>query len=702
MVKLLRVTAVVALLAALVTVVPGQAQQPAGAPTQGRPPGAQPQSSQPPANQPVFRAGINVVRVDVIVSDKNGNPVDTLKPEDFEVVEDGKVQSIDTFKLVSLDGGLVESTKERPRQILTDADEESEAARDDVRLFAFFLDDYHVRVESSMQAADQLARFVQTQLGPTDMIGMMYPMQATATVRMTRNHDAVMKGLQQFRGRKFDYTPRNEAEERYAYYPTETVEQIRNQVSMSALKALILHMGGLKEGRKALILVSEGYSAMLPPQLRNQNATVPGSGNSAAGDPFAGQNSPLEDRAQFMAGATMDSDLRDIYDLANRNNVAIYAVDPRGLSTGEFGIDQNISQGIDRQYLSSTMETLRTLAINTDGRAIVNRNDLTMGMKQIVRDTSAYYLLGYNSTYTGTDGRFHDIKVRVKKPGVQVRARKGYWAFTADDAKRALAPAKPELPKAVTTALATITTPIRSSRLVRTWIGTERGAGGKTRVTLVWEPVPRAPGSPARATEVAARISVTAVAPDGSPYFRGKSPEAAAASSTTAPVGGSVTFEAAPGKVQLRLAVESAAAEVLDSESRELTVPDLTAPGLLIATPAVYRARTVREFQQVKADPKATPTAAREFSRMERVFVRVSAYGAGAAAPAITARLLNRAGQSMAELPVAAAGTGEETARDVELVLSAYPAGEYLLELTATGPGAGEPVKELVGFRITG
>ncbi len=603
---------------------------------------------------------------------------------------------------MSLDGGLIESTKERPRQILTDADEESEAARDDVRLFAFFLDDYHVRVGSSMQAADQLARFVQTQLGPTDMIGMMYPMQATASVRMTRNHDAIIKGLQQFRGRKFDYTPRNEFEERYAQYPTEMVEQIRNQVSMSALKALIMHMGGLKEGRKALILVSEGYSAMLPPQLRNQIATIPGSGNSAAGDPFAGQNSPLEDRAQFMAGATMESDLRDVYNLANRNNVAIYAVDPRGLSAGEFGIDQNIGQTIDRQYLSSTMETLRTLAFNTDGRAIVNRNDLTMGMKQIVRDTSAYYLLGYNSTYTGTDGKFHDIKVRVKKPGVQVRARRGYWALTADDAKRALGPAMPEPPKAVTSALASISTPVRSSRLVRTWIGTERGSNGKTLVTLVWEPVPRTPGVPARSTDVPARMSVTAVAADGSPYFRGKSPDAAPASSTSAPTGGMVTFEADPGQVQLRLAVEGADAEVLDSETRELTVPDLTAPGALLATPEVYRARTVREFQQVKADPKATPTAAREFSRMERVFVRVSAYGAGAAAPAITARLLNRTGQAMGELAVSAAATGEETARDVDLVLSSYPAGEYLLELTVTAPGAGEPLKELVGFRITG
>ena len=241
------------------------------------------------------------------------------------------------------------------------------------------------------------------------------------------------------------------------------------------MKSLIVHMGGLKEGRKALILISEGYNALLPPQMRDQNANIPGSGNAAAGDPFAGANNIMEDRAQFSASMDMESDLRDLYDTANKNNVAIYAVDPRGLSAGEFGIDQNIAQSIDRNYLNATMETLRTLAINTDGRAIVNRNDLTAGMKQIVRDNSAYYLLGYNSTFTATDGKFHEIRVRVKRPGVQVRSRKGYWAFTNDDAKRALAPAKPEPPKAVETALASITTPTHSSRLVRTWIRDRTG-----------------------------------------------------------------------------------------------------------------------------------------------------------------------------------------------------------------------------------
>ncbi len=119
-----------------------------------------------------------------------------------------------------------------------------------------------------------------------------------------------------------------------------------------------------------------------------------------------------------------------MFDAANRSNTAIYAVDPRGLSTGEFDIADNISGRTSQAALTSTMDTLRTLAENTDGRAIVNRNDLGKGMQQIIRDASAYYLLGYNSTQAPQDGKFHEIKVRVKRPGVQVRARKGYWALT--------------------------------------------------------------------------------------------------------------------------------------------------------------------------------------------------------------------------------------------------------------------------------
>src|SRR5947209_6516845 len=312
----------------------GHAQQSQAKPAPPSPPPqgqAQPPATDQPQPPPTFRAGINFVRVDVIISDNKGNPVADLQSADFDVTEDGKPQKIETFKLVKLDGGIAESIKEPPREIRTDYDEESEAARDDVRLFAIFLDDYHVRRGASMSVRKQLVQFIDTQMGPSDMVGVMYPLESTASVRMTRNHSAVARGLEQFLGRKFEYEPKNQFEENYAHYPTEIVERVRNQVSLSALKALIVHMGSLKEGRKALVLVSEGYTNIIPPQMRNRDATMPGSGNPAYGQPMVGLNDPNEDRAAWTANLDMDSDLRDVYDMANKQNVAIYAVDPRGL-----------------------------------------------------------------------------------------------------------------------------------------------------------------------------------------------------------------------------------------------------------------------------------------------------------------------------------------------------------------------------------
>lgn len=702
----------------------GASQQPA------QPPPAEPQ-------QPVFRTGINFVRVDVIITDKNGNAVADLQPSDFEVVEDGKPQKIETFKLIKLDGGRVEAANEAPKAIRSEFDEESEAARDDVRLFAIFLDDYHVRRGSSMSVRTPLATFVETQLGPTDMIAVMYPLESVTSLRMTRDHAAVARGIQQFVGRKHDYTPRNQYEQQYFQYPTEIVERIRNQVSLTAIRALITHMGSLKEGRKALILVSEGFTNMLPPQMRSQNAAMPGSGNPDAYNPMAGAGDLNEDRAAWAASLDLQEDLRAVYAAANRDNVAIYAVDPRGLASSEFDISENVNLTTDRAYLTSTMDTLRTLAENTDGRAIVNSNDLTTGMKQIVRDTSAYYLIGYSSTEAPSDGKFHEIKVRVKRPGLQVRARKGYWALTAEETVRALAPVKPAAPKVITDALAPVNTPTRS-RVVRTWIGTTRGENGKTKVTFVWEPMPKRPGD--RNSETPARVSLMAIGPDGEPYFRGRVPASAPRETTsgasarqapTAPpgttggatarqapaasagqagaAGGSaaspgprgpstVSFEVPPGKMQLRLSVEGDAAQVLDSEVRDIAVPDLGVARTALGTPALFRARTVREFEQLKKDLEAVPLTSREFGRTDRLLIRVAAYGAAGTAPTITAKLLNRTGQAMMDLPVVAATSAGDA--QIELSLAALPPGEYLVEVLAAGEG-GE-AKELVGFRVTG
>jgi VWFA-related protein len=684
-----------------------QQQQQPQPPQQQQP--QQPQRPTPPTGDqqqppPVFRTGINFVRVDVIISDKTGAPITDLKETDFDITEDNKPQKIETFKFIKLDGGVGDAVKEPPREIRTDYDEEMEAARDDVRLFAIFLDDYHVRRGASLSVRKQLATFVQNNLGPSDMIGVMYPLESTSSVRMTRNHGAVMRGLEGFLGRKFEYEPKNQYEETYAHYPTETVEKIRNQVSMSAIKSLITHMGSLKEGRKSLILVTEGYTNIIPPQMRNADAQQPGYGNPAYGNPNAGVNDINEDRAAWMANTDMDSDLRDIYDTANHNNVSLYTVDPRGLATFEFDINEGINIQTDSTYLRSTLDTLHVLADNTDGRAIVNRNDVAAGMKQITRDQSAYYLIGYNSTQAPADGKFHEIKVRVKRPGVQVRARKGYWALNQEQTARAISGPKTVVPKPVENAIAAATARPSKASIVRTWIGTARGENGKTRVTFVWEPLPKSPADRADREEPA-RVSLLALGTDGSLVYRGRVPDVAFASTSAPSPGGAassrgptkVVFDAPPGKVQLRVSVEGSASQTLDTETREITIPDMTAPQPTIGTPMVLRARTLPELNKLKADPDAVPSAAREFNRTERLLVRVPAYGPSGV-PAVKVHILNRAGSAITELPTTP--SPNPNVLQIEMPLATLAPGEYVLEIKA-GDQDSDP-KELLGFRVTG
>jgi VWFA-related protein len=652
-------------------------------------PEPQPQEQQAQEEQPrppVIRRGINFIRVDVIVTDKDGRPVLDLKPEDFEVVEEGKPQQVETFQVV--DVGSEPTHTATP--IRTQGDIEREAQREDVRVIAILLDDYHVRRGAGMAVREPLERFLQQQVAPTDLIGVMYPLTPVTEFSLTRNHDALAGAIRAFEGRKFDYNPRNEFEERYAYYPASVVERIRNEVTLSALKALVTHLGGVREGRKAVILVSEGFTNSLPPQLDDPVAAMPGLGNPNRNRPTMENTGPSS--ADFFRDIDILTELREVYAAANRSNTSIYTLDPRGLSAFEYDINEGVASDFDRRAGSQTRDTLIVLANETDGRAIVNQNDLDTGLRQVVRDSSAYYLLGYNSTESPTDGKFHEIKVRVKRPGVQVRARKGYWAYSEEDAKRATAsmtaasnPAGRVAPE-IEQALASMAAP--RGRRARTWIGTSRAENGSTSVTFAWEPTAPMAGPGSIAGAEPEQVSLTALGPDGRPYFRGR-----------VPARGAVTFEAAPGPLQLRYNIESGSGAVIDSDTREMALPDYSAPEVRLSTPRVFRGRTVRDMQALRSDPAAAPSASREFSRAERLLVRVSAYAPGGAPPTMSARLLNRTGKSMADVPARAVAS-IPGAFEVEMPLASLAAGEYLIELTATGPGGGE-ARELIPLRVT-
>ncbi len=736
-----------------------QAQPAQTQPAQGQPAGGQTDANaQQPT--PTFRTGINYVRVDAYVTDSKGNMVLDLKPEDFEISEDKIPQKIENFKLVQVTGQP--ENGETPREIRSSYVLETEAQRDDVRLFVIYLDDYHVRLGNSMAMRDPVIHFLRTQLGPLDLVGVMTPLTPFDGIDFTRNRDATIAAIEHFKGRKYDYKPLNEFEEKYMYYPVETVEMIRNQVSLSALRSLVGGLSTMREGRKSVILVSEGYSNYVPPQMRDANAQSPGSGNPNRNNPFAGDNNNNEDRYRFFQSVDILSDLREVFSAANRANTSIYSLDPRGLAVFEHDINEGVGPNVDAKSLQETQDTLRVLADETDGRAIVNRNDLESGLKQMMKDSTAYYLIGYNSSQAPADGKFHEIKVRVKRKGMEVRARKGYWALTKEEMTRATLPAekkKVEDPQ-LTKALASIEAPARA-RTIRTWIGTSRADDGKTNVTFVWEPVPPVPGTtgPER-REPPARVTLTAAAASGG-MVRKRVPDPAAvdtvasnghtdghtdevvtipnatvnagsgsasspanpsgttgASGTTAArgsTGGKVTFEVPPGQMNLKLSVEGAAGQVLDSDFRDMVVPDYTKPEPALSEPAIFRARTQRDLAAIVADANAMPTCTREFSRTEKLVVRFHAYVPGEGMLAPTIELLNRDGKKMADVPVKPFDAAGKGTFQGELPLAALPAGDFLiavklptaaaLNAQANGTQAqAKPAetKQLVAFHISG
>jgi hypothetical protein len=194
--------------------------------------------------------------------------------------------------------------------------------------------------------------------------------------------------------------------------------------------------------------------------------------------------------------------------------------------------------------------------------------------------------------------------------------------------------------------------------------------------------------------------------------FRGRAPErpivpapttgslgtAGASIQAAAPAPQRLTFDAPPGKVELRITVEGATGGTLDAEIRDIEIPDFTTPQVLIGTPRLYRARTLPELRTITADANAIPAAGRDFSRTERVLIRFNAYAPGTERPEATAVLLNRGGTKMSDVPVTASAVAGTT-HEITLSLSTIPAGEYLVEVTAKS-GSGE-TKTLIPFRVT-
>jgi VWFA-related protein len=604
------------------------AQQPQQ-PQQSEPAPSTPQTSEPaqtPAQteegprQPTFRTGTNLVRVDVSVMGRDGRPVRSLTPEDFEVRENGEVQAITSFKLVDANG---EPTDDLSLPIRSREHAAAEAARDDVRVFLIFWDEYHIeQFGSAVRAREQLTKFVLESFGPTDLVGLMDPLTPVDAIKFSRDRRALADQIHLLKGRRGVYVPARSAIEEAHLRNAQDVERIRSQVTSSALKSAIMHLGSIRQGRKAVVFVSESLGRLGQDAVRV---------------------------------------LSDLIRTANDNNTAIYTVDPRGLQAGPAG-------------LGGMSGLLAALADSTGADSIVS-NDMGSALRRVVSNASAFYLLGYSPTDAQMDGKFREIKVRVKQSGLQVRARNGYWAPRGADVERARAiAAAAALPSTVSKALREIT-PDNSRRPADLWVGVAPAESG-SRVLLAWSP-----RQELATRSAAASVVVTAVS-GGQKIFDGLIEDAG------------ISFNAGPGDVELDFTIRDDGGEAIDREQRTVTVPNATATKLGLTTPVLSRARSTSEYRSMSAAP--VPFASREFARTDRLLVRVAPYGAAAAEASITAELLGPRGNTLVQLPITSDTDGHY---ELDLPLRTLAAGEFLIALVART--ATERVEALVPLRIS-
>jgi VWFA-related protein len=513
------------------------------------------------------------------------------------------------------------------------------------------------------------------------MVAIMYPLTPTVALTFSRDHEGIGRAIDKFLGRKYDYEPKYPQEQIYYRLSRPQIEELRNSIVIDALDGLCVYLGSLRQGRKTVLYVSEGMTASLPIEM-DSNGQVQSAPGSVA--------SQMRDRADFQATASLDMRMHDIFESANRTNTSIYTLDPRGLATGEFDLSDPapVPFESDRRVLNESTDNLRVIADQTDGRAIIGRNDPMPALRQMLKDSSAYYLLGYTSTEAPRDGKFHEIKLNLKRKGLDVRYRKGYWAMSADNIERAAkAPDKPSLAPDFADALAAAAEPERGHP-VRTWVGFDKGEAGKSQVTLVWESAPNAGPS-----EIPDDMNVVATFVTGDMLFRGKVARDPKALSPS----GKVTFLSPPGAMRLRLTAESAGGTFIDSEDKELVVPDYTKVGPTVTPPEIFRARTARELQLLRQSTTAIPTTARDFARTEQLLLRFKAYGPGGTTPAVTVRLINSVGDTMSTFPPAE--VGPDGTMNLPFSLGGLVTGSYLIEIEAASSDLKSHV--VIGFRIS-
>jgi len=395
-----------------------QAAPPKGAPAQ------QPAAERLP-QQPTFRIAVDLVRTDVIVRDGRDQFIADLKPSEFEVWEDGVKQDIVSVSLTH--GGRTYNTLSvappPPQEgiILPPPRPTNDAAG---RIFILFVDDLHMDFRNTGRIRELFKKIKNELIHEGDMFGIVSTGPSSLAIDLTYDRKRLDEALKKISGaglKPSDILMGSES----ADGPSEV--RYRAHVAFRTAWDLMKNLEQVHNRRKAMIYVSDGYD-FNPFATSRQKARAEMQPNAGQNQDGVSQDDTSElwgRQGQQFAEADLARELADLTRTANRANVTMYTIDPRGL-VGMPDLDEQVDMTEWQDYIRKSQDSLRVLAEETGGIAVVNQNDFNKALKRIDAETSDYYVLGYYSSNPDPLRRNRQIEVKVTRPDANVWSRRGY------------------------------------------------------------------------------------------------------------------------------------------------------------------------------------------------------------------------------------------------------------------------------------
>lgn len=383
------------------------------------------------AQEATFKVDTKLVVVNVSVRDKSGKPITNLNKSDFEVLEDGVKQNLSVFELERLDNSLLPPAQPQLQTSRTVEERTAVGAsvntpvqiapvrHEDKRLLVLFFDNSSLQQADLVRARDAATKFLTSQMTNSDLVSIMsYGNKFQILEDFTNDRDRLLESIRKMSlGESSDAAGDAGNDSGFAADDSE-FNLFNTDQKLSAIEDATKKLAPFPE-KKALIYFSAGLDA---------------------------------------TGVENQSQLRSTVNSAVRANVSIYAVDARGLTASAPAGDASVAsprgtavftgsqQSSQRRSFTNSQDTLVSLAEDTGGKALLDANDLTMGIKQAQEDIGSYYILAYYSTNTAEDGRYRRLQVRLTNKELQAKLdyRQGYYAsktfrnFTSADKERQL------------------------------------------------------------------------------------------------------------------------------------------------------------------------------------------------------------------------------------------------------------------------